>query len=331
MFPASWPVVEAVRASLQLASVNRGSAARVSPVGHPCAQWLRGFAQSGLPDYVVCHPLARLELFAHTSCEFGFLDVLKHFNTSELWIAWIFHHIMQIYAMMFTLGFLVCVCVCVQRLYRAALIMDKGGGETSWNLLPASAVSNLASSNGQLANGRAIPQGQQLLCRVVHFHLADSNLSVHHWKHNHRWRLQCNIPVLLSSEESLWTAADQEQAARSNQSFFFDFSLLLIILKGDHPLSEPFPLFLQGQKEWPVALYGRDFYDVVRAVWRPPVPLSLVIGATVSPWKAWDLWEMVLTVSKKFLKGFWKFGSSLNVWEAFSSPFAANLKKCLCK
>lgn len=49
---------------------------------------------------------------------------------------------------------------CVQRLCRAALIMDKGGGETSSNLLPVSAVSNLASSNGQLANGRAIPWGQ---------------------------------------------------------------------------------------------------------------------------------------------------------------------------
>lgn len=52
---------------------------------------------------------------------------------------------------------------CVQRLCRAALIMDEGGGETSSNLLPVSAVSNLASSNGQLANGRAIPKGQQPL------------------------------------------------------------------------------------------------------------------------------------------------------------------------
>lgn len=68
--------------------------------------------------------------------------------------------------------------------------------------------------------------------------------------------------------------------------FLFYFSLLLIIHNGDHPLSEPFPLFLQGQKEWPVALYGRDFYDVVRAVWRPPVPLSLVTGATIAPRKA---------------------------------------------
>ena len=39
----------------------------------------------------------------------------------------------------------------------------KGGGETSSNLLPVSAVSNLASSNGQLANGRAIPKGQHPL------------------------------------------------------------------------------------------------------------------------------------------------------------------------
>lgn len=74
----------------------------------------------------------------------------------------------------------------------------------------------------------------------------------------------------------------------------------MITLKGDHPLSEPFPLFLQGQKEWPVALYGGDFYDVVRAVWRPPVPLSLVTGATVAPRKARDLWEMGFTVSKCF-------------------------------
>lgn len=114
--------------------------------------------------------------------------------------------------------------------------------------------------------------------------------------------------MLLSSEELLWkdrkrlTAADEEQAARSNESFFFffNFSLLLITLKGDHPLSEPVPLFLQGQKEWPVALYGGDFYDVVRAVWRPPVPLSLVTGATVAPRKARDLWEMGFTVSKCF-------------------------------
>lgn len=56
-----------------------------------------------------------------------------------------------------------CACVCVQKRGRAVLIMDKGGGETSSNLLPESAVSNLASSNGQAANGRAIPQGQQPL------------------------------------------------------------------------------------------------------------------------------------------------------------------------
>lgn len=49
---------------------------------------------------------------------------------------------------------------------------------------------------------------------------------------------------------------------------------------------------MQGQKEWPVALYGGDFYDVVRAVWRPPVPLSLVTGATVAPRKAKAVWEM---------------------------------------
>lgn len=65
-----------------------------------------------------------------------------------------------------------CVCVCVQKLGRAVLIMDKGGGETSSNLLPESAVSNLASSNGQAANGRAIPQGQQLSQqKVVYFHI----------------------------------------------------------------------------------------------------------------------------------------------------------------
>lgn len=70
-------------------------------------------------------------------------------------------------------------------------------------------------------------------------------------------------------------AGDEELAAGPSESwslffffFFFSyFSLLLIIHKGDHPLSEPQTLFLQGQKEWPVALYGGDFYDVVRAVW----------------------------------------------------------------
>lgn len=58
MFPASWSVDEAVRVCLQLASVNHGSTAWVSPVGHPRAQGLRGFAQSVHPDNVVCHPLA---------------------------------------------------------------------------------------------------------------------------------------------------------------------------------------------------------------------------------------------------------------------------------
>ena len=91
-------------------------------------------------------------------------------------------------------------------------------------------------------------------------------------------------------------AADDEQAACSNESrslFFSYFSLLLIIHKVDHPLSEPLTLFLQGQKEWPVALYGGDFYDVVRAVWRPPVLLSLVIGATVAPRKVRAVWVSV--------------------------------------
>lgn len=41
------------------------------------------------------------------------------------------------------------------------LITDQGGGGTSSNLLPVSAVSNLASSNGQLANGWGKTRGQQ--------------------------------------------------------------------------------------------------------------------------------------------------------------------------
>lgn len=41
------------------------------------------------------------------------------------------------------------------------LIRDQGGGGTSSNLLPVSAVSNLASSNGQLANGWGKTKGQQ--------------------------------------------------------------------------------------------------------------------------------------------------------------------------
>lgn len=41
------------------------------------------------------------------------------------------------------------------------LIRDQGGGGTTSNLLPVSAVSNLASSNGQLANGRGKTKGQR--------------------------------------------------------------------------------------------------------------------------------------------------------------------------
>lgn len=41
------------------------------------------------------------------------------------------------------------------------LIRDQGGGGTSSNLLPVSAVPNLASSNGQLANGWGKTKGQQ--------------------------------------------------------------------------------------------------------------------------------------------------------------------------
>lgn len=50
------------------------------------------------------------------------------------------------------------------------------------------------------------------------------------------------------------TAAAKVQAARPSESsglicfLFFFFFLLLIIYKEDHPLSEPLPLFLQGQK-----------------------------------------------------------------------------------
>lgn len=58
MFPASLPVDEAVRACLQAVGVNHRSATRVSPVGHPSAQGLVGFTQSGHPDNVVCHLLA---------------------------------------------------------------------------------------------------------------------------------------------------------------------------------------------------------------------------------------------------------------------------------
>lgn len=53
-------------------------------------------------------------------------------------------------------------------------------------------------------------------------------------------------------DEKSSATADEEQSARPewNLLYFFSFcsSLLLIIHKGDHPLSEPLPLFLQGQK-----------------------------------------------------------------------------------
>lgn len=128
-------------------------------------------------------------------------------------------------------------------------------------------------------------------------------------------------------------AADEEQAAHPSESssFFFSFSLLyfsllLIIHKRDHPLSEPLPLFLQGQKEWPVALYGGDFYDVVRAVWRPPVLLSLVTGATVAPRRGRALWEM----------GFHRFemlknlATAQNPVKQFFPLWINKSKKCIC-
>lgn len=89
-------------------------------------------------------------------------------------------------------------------------------------------------------------------------------------------------------------------AARPSLSHYFALFKFspLIIHKGDHPLSELFPLFLQGQKEWPVALYGGDFYDVVRAVWRPPVLLSLVTGATVAWRKTRPVWQKSVTALK---------------------------------
>lgn len=86
MFPASWPVDEAVTACLQLASVNHGSATWVSPVGHPSTQGLRGFAQSGHPDNVVCHSLAlTYPLWVSThirlTCNGTFLDIITHLRS----------------------------------------------------------------------------------------------------------------------------------------------------------------------------------------------------------------------------------------------------------
>lgn len=40
--------------------------------------------------------------------------------------------------------------------------------------------------------------------------------------------------------------------------------------------------FCRVRKECPVVLYGGDLYDVVGAVGRPPIVLSLVTGGTVA-------------------------------------------------
>lgn len=58
MFPASWPVDEAVRACRQLVSVNHGSAAWVSPVGHPSAQGLRGICTVWSPWQCCLSPIS---------------------------------------------------------------------------------------------------------------------------------------------------------------------------------------------------------------------------------------------------------------------------------
>lgn len=145
--------------------------------------------------------------------------------------------------------------------------MDKGGGETGSDLLPASAGSNLASSNGRLANGGATAEGQEQRC-------AFSPLGA---------QLEAPPPPLSR------TAGDSPGSSVGSRGFHRNKKsrgcwreenageplLLLVVQRGDHPLSEPGPLFLQGQTEWPVALYGGGFYDVVRAVGRPAVPLWL--------------------------------------------------------
>ena len=135
------------------------------------------------------------------------------------------------------------------------------------------------------------------------------------------WISQVRANVIVDVRDNQSPAApvaafDEEQPAGPNQSYsiffiLFYISPLLIVHKGDHPLSEPLPLFLQGQKEWPVALYGGDFYDVVRAVWRPPVLLSLVTGATVAPRKARAVHEFhcsedldILATAQKSVKQF---------------------------
>lgn len=81
--------------------------------------------------------------------------------------------------------------------------------------------------------------------------------------------------------------------------FYQIYIHLFCIHKRDHPLSEPLPLFVQGQmSKWPVALYGREFYDVVKAVWRPSVLLSLTTRVTVATRKVWAVLEVNVAALK---------------------------------
>lgn len=174
MFPASWPLDKAVKVCLwnpwvliadqQLCfhlldiPVLRDSGictvwqCRLSPINSNIASWDLHPHRSHLGYYI---SRRRLHVFP--------LNITSHF------VDYMYHHIMQLYLVIITLNLFLCVCGCVpvsvcghvcSKGCRPVLIMDKGGGETSSNLLPVSAVSNLASSNGWLANGRAIPMGQ---------------------------------------------------------------------------------------------------------------------------------------------------------------------------
>lgn len=91
-FPASWPVVEAVRACLQLASVNHGSAAWCITCRTSLCSGTQGLCTVWSPRQCSLSPasshISSVAIHTHITptCTCGFLDIVTHFNTSaDVW------------------------------------------------------------------------------------------------------------------------------------------------------------------------------------------------------------------------------------------------------
>lgn len=110
MFPVSWPVDEAVSACLQLAGVNHGSAARVSPVGHRSAPGLEGIC-TVWSLWLCCLSPISSQIFSAPSQTLFFFTLCRFYTPS---------FIFKLDPVITSLGFVVsvreCVCVCLKAL-----------------------------------------------------------------------------------------------------------------------------------------------------------------------------------------------------------------------